>query len=526
MKRLLSLLLLLSILSSAVSLFACQGPAGPSGPENPGGGEGEIEFLDHLDETGDSFDFSREEDLVISHPAHYSYEVYGEEGSNEKLDTLVYNRNRLLESRFGVGISHEGGVNDTGGVGHFNYVQLAMNTGDVTFDLVSMNAYQAGKLALGNGGSFLDWRSEVPYCRDSIKAGEEWWPREINIDSTVMGRQFVAVSDFSITAIEMCFAVIFNKDLARSTNVARDVDPDKYTTESTMYDVVRGNDWTLETMKTIVKDYWRDNPSAGARGERDAEDRFGLLAPIWTDVDAFAYAFGYNYVYNDGVSAPELWTWDGGQYDAIVSLRELYYSQGAWTDQANRHLYTRAGFFAQQDRVLFMLNTLGSLGCDEIHNMEQDFGVLPYPKYDRDQAQYYTGALDNYTALGIPFTALWNLDRLRMTGALVEALSAENCNSVKAPFYDDIVTHHNVTDGDSAEMIDIIMAGRVYDLATYHHNELVLDPEDEELGAFALFFRYLLRYPNKDIVQYWQSNGSTLDYQMDVLLSKYASILS
>jgi hypothetical protein len=157
--------------------------------------------------------------------------------------------------------------------------------------------------------------------------------------------------------------------------------------------------------------------------------------------------------------------------------------------------------------------------------MEQDFGVLPYPKYDRNQPKFLTGALDNYTALGVPFTTLWNTERLRMIGAMIEALSAENCNSVKGPFYDDIVTHHNVTDGDSAEMIDLIMAGRVYDLAMYHHNELVMDASDDELGAFALFFRYLLRYPSKDIVQYWQSNGGALEYQMDSLLVRYNSIL-
>jgi hypothetical protein len=384
-----------------------------------------------------------------------------------------------------------------------------------------MNAYQAGKLIFGgSSGNLLDFRSEVPYVRDSIKAGNEWWPEEINVASTVMGRQFVAVSDFSITAIEMAFAVIFNKDLAKSTNVARSVDPDKYTTESTLYDVVRGNDWVLETFTALVKDYWRDNPNVGRRGDRDKEDRFGLLAPVWTDADAFAYAFGYNFVKNNGIDPPELWTWDGSQYDALVALRELFSSNGAWTDTENQHLGTRAAFFAQEDKVLFQLNTLGSLKYDVIHEMEQDFGVLPYPKWDRGQANYLTGSIDNYTALAVPYTAFWAPERLRMTGALIEALAAENCNSIKKPYYDEIVTHHNVTDGESAEMIDLIMAGRVYDLSAYHYNELKM-----EGTALATMFRYVIRDKNIDIVQFWQSNSGSLELQMGALLDDYAALL-
>ena len=528
MKRSLSLLLLVCMLLATASvLSACQGPAGPVGP----GGGVDVEFIDHLDEYGDSMDFSGQQEFVISFYDLYDYEVYGEEKSNEKLDTLIYNRNKLLEKRFGLEISQSGkiqssGANDTDS--HYTYVQGALNSGDASFDAIAMYAYQAGKLILGNGGNFLDWRSEVPYCKDSIAKGEEWWPTEINIDSTVMGKQFVAVSDFSITAMEMTYAVIFNKDLAKKTNVANTYDPAKYTIDSTLYDMVRANDWTLETMKTIVKGYWRDNPTSGKAGERDVEDRFGMVGVGTTDGDAWAYALGFNYIINDGVSYPEVWEWSDKQFDAIGSLRELYESDGTWKQPVGQILgdyNARAAFFAQEDRVLFQLNTLESLKWDVIHNMEQDFGVLPYPKYDKNQPKHLTGSLDHYSVLAVPYTTAWNSERLRMTGALIEALSAENCNSVKDPYYDDIVTHHNVTDGDSVEMINIIMDGRVYDLGMYHYNELVLDPTDQYDGAFALFFRYLIRNPGKDIVNYWQSNSGNLDGQMSSLMSRYNAIL-
>ena len=533
MKRVLSLCLLLAMLFGTVSILsACQGPAGPTGP----GGGVDVDFLDHLDEYGDSMDFSGQEEFVISYFDLYDYEVYGDEKSNEKLDTLIYNRNKLMEKRFGLEISQQGKIQSTGPndlASHYEYVQIGLNSGDVSFDAIAMYAYSAGKLILGNGGNFLDWRSEIPYAKDSIAKGEEWWPADINRDSTVMGKQFVAVSDFCITAIDMTYAVIFNKDLAKNNNVANTYDPATYTIQSTLYDMVRNNDWTLESMKTIVKGFYKDNPAGAKPNEVDSGDRFGLVAPNSSpDIDAWAYAFGYNYIINDGVSMPTVWEWDGTQFDAITSLRELYASTGTWSSMVgvtNDDYNARSEFFAQTDHVLFELNTLESLKWDVIHNMEQDFGVLPYPKYDKNQAKYQSGSLDHYSVLAVPYTAAWSPERLRMTGALIEALSAENCNSVKDPYYDEIVTHHNVTDGDSVEMINLIMDGRVYDLGIYHHNELMLagsQYQDADIAAFVLLFRYLINYSGQDITQYWQSSKESLEISMDALMSRYNAIMS
>ena len=489
-----------------------------------------LDFSDNLDDYRDSMDFSNMGEFVISYFDLYSYEVYADEKSTDKLDTLIYNRNKLLEARFGTKISQQGKIQSTGTTdltSHYNYVQSALNSGDVPFDAIAMYAYNAGKLILGNGGNFLDWRSEVPYAKDSIKAGEEWWPTDINRDSTVMGHQFVAVSDFCITAMEMTYTVIFNKSLAKSSNVAMGVDNTKYDTTSTLYDVVRGNDWTLDTMKSIVSGFYRNNATSGNTSGIDVEDRFGLVAAKGTDADAWAFAFGYNYIENDGVSAPALWDWDGSQFDVITSLRELYGYNGTWANvvgTAYDDYNARAAFFAQEDKVLFQLNTLESLKWDVIHNMEQDFGVLPYPKYLASQAKFYTGSLDHYTVLAVPYTTAFDEERLRMTGAFIEALSAENCNSVKNPYYDEIVTHHNVTDGDSVEMINIIMNGRVYDLGVYHYNELELAVGADN-GSFALFFRYLLQNKDQDIVQYWTSNSGGLEGRLDSLLGDYAGIL-
>ena len=523
MKRAFSLLLSLCLLFSATSLFtACQAPTGGGGG---GGGAGiDVEFVDHLDDYGDSLDFSAEEEFIISYRDTYEYEVYADEKSSAKIDTLISKRNKLIEARFGVTISQKGLVKSANAIDfwvHHDYVQGLLNSGDVPFDALAIYAGLAGRLILGNNGNFLNWRAEVPYCKDSIKNEEPWWPTDLNTASTLMGKQFVAVSDFSITAIEMAYAVIFNKDLASNEKVAYNYDKETYAVDATLYDLVRNNDWTLDAMKSIIRGFYRNDPAS--RDGRDESDRYGLIATGGTDADAWCFAFGFEPLSNNGVDAPSLWEWDGSQYDAIVALRELYDSLDTWSvikggisDDYN----DRSSFFAQKDHVLFELNILESLKYQVIHEMEQDYGVLPFPKYDKNQAKYLTGSIAHYTALAIPVTTSWNEERLRMTGALIEALSAENYNSVKDPYYNEIVTHHNVTDGDSVEMIGLLMAGRVYNLSVYHYYDLTLGGT-----PIAIMFRHLVRNSQQDIVQFWQSNSGSLEIQMGELLVKYNAIL-
>jgi len=98
---------------------------------------------------------------------------------------------------------------------------------------------------------------------------------------------------------------------------------------------------------------------------------------------------------------------------------------------------------------------------NELRDMEADFGVLPYPKYDESQDVYYSAAKDNYTVLCVPITA----PDLEMVGAVVEALSAESKRSVTPAFYETALQDKYSRDPQSTKMMDLIMEGRNYDLS-------------------------------------------------------------
>ena len=511
MKKWLALLLACCLL--VPFLTAC--PGGETPGTGGGGDDTEGEYLDSLGE----FDFGGEE-FTVSCFSLFEYEIYAEEGSGEVLDDAIYKRNRKLENRFHVKIVPDvtvaTGVNDL--ESHYAYVQRCMNSSEGPFDAIAMYAYQSGKLIMT--GQYYDWRSEIPYCSDSIKAGAEWWPEAINLDSTVNGYQFVAISDLCITSMEMCYTVLFNKNIAEENNVAQGVGvPGTY---QTLYEIVDAGAWTYDVMYGIVKDFWQDSATGGTQNQRDEEDVYGLVVGGGTDADAWAFAFNYKYLANDGVMTPDLWSWNVGIVNAISDLRALYTATGTYKNWGDD--YTQRTTFFANDHALFNLTTLLELKTDIIHTMESLYGVLPYPKRDANQTAYHTGTLDHYTVLSVPTFVMG--EDLERTGVMIEALSAETTNSVVEPYYNLIVTHKNTTDAESVRMIELIMAGRLYDLTTYHYDDIKFASAATDNSSYGLFFRYLISTaPAADIASFWEANRSSLQAQLDDLIAEYETIV-
>lgn len=505
MKKVIAFLLVLCM----VLPFTACGP-NPSTPSGPSGPSGDDESTIWQDSVGTK-DFGGEE-VVISVLDNYEYELFGEEDSKDTLDQLLFKRNRALQERFNVQLvslpTQSTGIGDQ--QSHYDDVQRALSRNETDFDVVAMFAYQSGKLI--KSGYYLDWRSDIPYCQDSIKAGADWWPKGINDDCTIFGRQYVAVSDICITAIEMAWSIVFNKDLVADHNIVSRIGTLTGKSYESMYDVVDSGDWTLDVMNNTLKSFF----VPGTSNDKDA-GLYGMILQGSTGVDAFAFSFGYHYIINDGVETPELWTLTGGTITTLETLRSFASSEGVYntygTGKAESDLST---LFAER-HSLFSNLPLETLKSDIIHDMEDSFGILPYPKLNTQQKKYLTGTVDHYSVLSVPWTN-FNTERV---GAVIEAISAYNNQHVNDVYYESIVTHKNTRDLESVRMINLIMEGRVYDLTTYHYSDLYIINDLGKEGALGLFFRHALAFPQEDISAFWQSGLNHLPSDFEDLINGY-----
>ncbi len=97
----------------------------------------------------------------------------------------------------------------------------------------------------------------------------------------------------------------------------------------------------------------------------------------------------------------------------------------------------------------------------QFREMEDDYGILPLPKYDEAQENYYSHASAHSDCLAVP---VLNEDFERAS-IILEALAAEGYKTIRPAVYDVAIKQKGARDEDSAAMIDLIYAGRTGDFA-------------------------------------------------------------
>ena len=511
MKKWLALLLACCLL--VPFLTACPGGETPGGGGGGGGdGETESDFMDSLgdrDYGGDTF--------VISALNRYDYEVYAEQDSTEVLDEAVYRRNRKIEDRFRIQLGYDF-VTYVDNMTHLNHIQKIYNSGNDTFDIAMLYVYTSGILVTGS--MLYDLRLDIPYVKDSLnnmgdpEKSVPWWSEDINTAFTVNGCQYVGVSDYCITAMNMTYAMVFNKQIDTDNNISKSLGYES------MYDIVRQGDWTIDLMRSMVKDRYQDSTTTGGTvGAVDWEtDSFGFVCDTATALDQFAPALNIQYVRNNGEETPELFTMDGRVAQAFGAVYDLFHGpgKGAQAFVMSADGQNVPSVFTEGRSFLIAL-PIHRLSEDAVHDMEDDFGIIPYPKAE-GQSVYYSGTMDNYSVICV-LSALVP-DRLELVGTMIEALSAETTNSVIEPYYNLVVTHKDTRDPESVEMLRIIMDGRLYDFATLHYTDLYYDSSTGTVGL-GLLMRYSINDRIADITSFWASVRDQVSARLDDLVYEY-----
>jgi len=113
------------------------------------------------------------------------------------------------------------------------------------------------------------------------------------------------------------------------------------------------------------------------------------------------------------------------------------------------------------DRILFFFTSLSRVTWHR--SSETEFGILPTPKYDETQEQY-VNTVSVWMASGIGIPATFGGAELDRTAIITEALSAESMYTLTPAYYDIQLKTKLTRDNESAEMLDMIFANRVYSL--------------------------------------------------------------
>ena len=364
-----------------------------------------------------------------------SVDMYAGEENGEPINDAVYKRNRFLEDKFNINIQ-EIRRDDI-----LSYVDRIIKSGSNDFDVMYPQSQQAAALVQRG---LIHNLHDVPH----LNFEKPWWDKVSNDSMTIGKKLYFAIGDINVMAKDATWAILFNKDLNKNYGLE---DPYKQVKEGT---------WTLDAFHANCRAVTLDLDGDGVLTPKD---QWGAVNQHECAYCLFA-ASGQRIVEKDADDLPVLALNNDRTVSVLTRVVEFladataqikaddYYGvyDDVWT-------VVNVGTF-NEGRALYYISPIETVKF--MRNMEANFGILPLPKYNKEQEQYYsTMQYNNATTMCIPISA----SDLERTGAILEAWAAESVDTLTRAYYEINLKGKYSRDDESAEMLDLIFSTRFID---------------------------------------------------------------
>ena len=441
-----SLVSLLLIAAFIMAMAACSGDTSQTQSETTTLAEGDVESETAAEETTIS-DNLPDADLngfkfrilaFDNTDGTQTPQVYVEEMNGSVVNDAVYNKIATVEERFNVDVvlaESSGSKSNTGS--EMDVVRSAILSGEDTFDVVTAHDISMGNLSLE--GYFLNVY-DIPH----LDFDKPWWP-EYTINSLSIGNQMYFICNtISYHMMNATRVMYFNKTIFNDMS------------EQMPYGYVKDGSWTLDKMNSITKTAYQD---LNGNNEIDDADMFGFVNPKYY----YCFLEPFNKEpYQKDSDGVLTYNFDVGFFS---TLTEKFYSM----------LFGEGGLQvpggAEQEKVftdgraMFVYAGLGE-AVNKYSHSDVVYGIVPMPKLDDTQSQYYSGCTDR--PYSIPVTV--NSDNIENIGIVIEALSAEGYKQVFPAYFELALKVRYADQTEDAEMIDIVQENVILSLNYLYGN--------------------------------------------------------
>ena len=377
-------------------------------------------------------------------------EVAVPEQNSDPVNDAMFNRNITIADRLGVNIV-SCPIDDPDQHKPIEEIKRAVKAGSDEYDLLAASAYAV--TATVSEGTFYDL-TNLTY----LDLDQSYWMQGYNESMSFLGKQYTATGDIALSTYRFTFVTLFNKDEFDNSSVPY------------LYEAVSNEEWTLDYQASLAKNFYRD---INGSGKKDEGDFFGLITcpgictdPYWASCDLSVVEKDADGYYEYVVDIAQL-------SDVMDKILNLYYDCGG------TNLYLPEADNVEQDKIrnLFAkgecaMTTLRLVAVEQgdVRNMEQQYGIVPIPKYSTDQKGYRSQMHDQFTVFAIPSSAAQN--RLEMLGATLEVMASESARTVKPAYYEIAVKRKYMSDPVAWEMLDLIFANVKVDPGLIYTNSL------------------------------------------------------
>ena len=245
---------------------------------------------------------------------------------------------------------------------------------------------------------------------------------------------------------------MFNKQMAQN----QDYD---------LYQLVRDNKWYYETMYDMVKNCAKDLNGDGKMTWQD--DQYGF-ATTNDSAQGLLYASGLTLSSRDSDGYPIIETDLDRLTNVVIEAGKFMSDKTITINAANMTGATSATdecrFLFEGGRALFYGEVMQCV--TRMRDSTTDFGLIPWPKFDESQDNFYCYV---HSTAGKGVCIPTTQPDPEMAGIIIEAMAAKSVSTVTEAYYDKALTYKYMRDEESAQMLDIILSNRLFDLA-YSYN--------------------------------------------------------
>lgn len=388
-------------------------------------------------------------------------DVWTETENGERINDAVFARNLAMEERFNTKVTLLAPDANT----PQTTARTAITAGTDDYDLLQTTVQNQAALAIQG---FVLNMADLPY----MNFEKAWWDQSANDSMRVGPKMYYAIGDSQINALRATWGILFNKKLVEDANIPN------------LYNTVREGKWTLDLLKEYGQRIAQD-----VNGDGKMEwgtDVFGLglqdevVLPLLlgsgekiVDINADG-TYKYNLNSEQNMNAMEkIWTFMCQDNTWILNANR-YSMTNLWIEFRNQFMADNIAFYMGH------LSTPNLVAGD----MQSDFGILPFPKVNPDQDEYYsTFQYNNAHSITLPRTA----GDTERSAILTEAYEMFAHTTIRPAFYDFTLTLRSARDTESGEMLDLIFANRNLDITLCYNSNTGMQSTLQNIATTSSF---------------------------------------
>ena len=423
----------------AVSLSALSCNSNNSGNNNGSQTDGTGETQAGSAETTEEYAYPQMDgggaDFIFLNPTttwFYYTDLVRESMDGEVLDDAIYTRNSFIEDKFNISLKTV--ELDIGKVNA--QLKKVITSGEDAYDAAFCPAFFNGTIgALIAQNLFYNLR-DIP----TMNLEGNWWNQTMAKEASIGkgDKLYYAGCGIDIMTLQCVSCVYFNQSMM--TNLGLELP----------YKTVTDGKWTYDALDKYMKAGANLNGDASFKWDKSGKAIYGLTG--YEDC-ATALFMGANqpFIKTDADGVPHLAVQDEPFITALSKVQEILQLQSGYYLYAND--INSGNHYEPIFRSGRALMATGELkAADTFRDMEDTFGILPIPKYDETQSNYYCHLIFGTPLLVIPATNP-NPD---FAGAVLDAMAYVSNRDVTPTLFDVSVSQKQLRNSDSIDMLHII----------------------------------------------------------------------